>query len=150
MRLVLDTNVVVSALVWGGVPYGLIEAAASGEIELVTSPALLAELRDVLARVHLASRLAARRSDVDIAIGMYGGLAIGVSPLHVPRVVPGDADDDHVMAVAVAGSAEIVVSGDRHLLSMGSYQGIDIVTAAQALRRVTPPSPPNPSPPWPT
>ena len=50
MRLVLDTNVVVSALVWGGVPHKLIAAAAAGDIELVTSPALLAELHDVLGR----------------------------------------------------------------------------------------------------
>ena len=136
MRLVLDTNVVVSALIWGGVPYKLIEAAAAGDIELVTSPALLAELRDVLGREHLASRLAQQRSNVEQAFGFYGELAISVSPLTTPRVVPDDVDDDHVIAAAVAGSAEIVVSGDRHLLSLGSHQGISIVNAAETLRRV--------------
>jgi len=55
VRLVLDTNVVVSAVVWGGMPYKLIEAAAAGDVELVTSAALLAELRNVLGRGHLAS-----------------------------------------------------------------------------------------------
>ena len=136
MRLVLDTNVVVSALIWGGTPYKLIGAAAAGDIELVTSPALLAELRDVLGRQHLASRLAARRSSVEQAIGFYGELAVSVSPLSTPRVVPNDVDDDHVIAAAVAGSAEIVVSGDRHLLSMGNHQSISIVNAAEAVRRV--------------
>jgi len=52
VRLVLDTNVVVSALVWGGTPYKLLQAATVGGVELVTSPALLAELRGVLAREH--------------------------------------------------------------------------------------------------
>ena len=137
MRIVLDTNVVVSALIWGGVPYKLIEAAAAGDIELVTSPALLAELRDVLGREHLASRLAAQRSSALQAIGFYGELAISVSPLSTPRVVPNDIDDDHVIAAAVAGSADIVVSGDRHLLSMGGHQGIGIVNAAEAVRRLT-------------
>jgi uncharacterized protein len=120
----------------GGVPHKLIEAAAAGDIDLVTSPALLAELRDVLGREHLASRLAAQRSSVEQAIGFYGELAISVSPLTTPRVVPGDADDDHVIAAAIAGSAKIVVSGDRHLLGIGSHQGIGIVNAAEALGRV--------------
>ena len=104
MRLVLDTNIAVSALMWGGVPYRLIEAAAAGDVELVTSPALLAELRDVLGREHLASRLATQRSSVEQAIAFYADLAIRVSPLSTPRVVPGDVDDDHVIAAAVAGT----------------------------------------------
>lgn len=136
MRLVLDTNIVVSALVWGGVPYKLIEAAVAGDIELVTSPALLVELRDVLGRAHLASRLAHQRSTVELAIALYAELAIGVSPLSTPRVVPGDADDDHGIAAAVAGGANLVVSGDRHLLGIGTHQGISIVTAREAVEQL--------------
>lgn len=61
-----------------------------------------------------------------------------MSPLATPRVVPADADadDDHVIAAAVAGSAELVVSGDRHLLALGSHQGIDVVTVSDALGRI--------------
>jgi putative PIN family toxin of toxin-antitoxin system len=136
VRVVLDTNVVLSALAWGGTPYKLIEAAAAGDIELVTSPALLTELRDVLGRAHLASRLTQQRSTVEQAIALYAELAISVSPLATPRVVPGDVDDDHVIAAAVAAGAKIVVSGDRHLLGLGSHQGIAIVNAAEAVRRV--------------
>lgn len=136
MRLVLDTNVIISALLWGGVPYQLIEAAAAGEIEFVTSAALLAELRNVLGREHLSSRLAAQRSSVEQAIVFYGELAISVSPLSTPRVVPKDPDEDHVIAAAVASGAALVVSGDRHLLSMGNHQNIVIVNAADAIRRV--------------
>lgn len=58
MRVVLDTNVVVSGLIWGGQPYQLLRAATDGEVELFTSPLLLDELREVLAREHLVSRLA--------------------------------------------------------------------------------------------
>lgn len=136
MRVVLDTNVVVSALIWGGTPYTLLQAATDGDIELYTSPALLIELREVLAHQHLASRLAQQLSSVEQAIDFYGELAVSVSPLTTPRAVPGDADDDHVIAAALAAKADVVVSGDRHLLSMGGFEGLAIVTPAEAVTRI--------------
>ena len=137
MRLVLDTNVVVSALLWGGTPYRLVEAAAAGDIELATSPSLLAELGEVLGRRHLASRLIAQRSSVEQAIVLYGEMTLQVSPLDTPRVVAGDADDDQVIAAAVAAQADLIVTGDRrHLLPLGSHQGIAIVSPAEALQRL--------------
>ncbi len=137
MRVVLDTNVVVSALIWGGTPFRLIQAATAGEIELYTSPVLLAELRAVLSRGHLAARLVEQRSSVEEAIALYGELAIRVSPLNTPRVVPGDADDDHVVAAAVAARADLIVSGDKaHLIPLSSIDGISIVSPAQAVSLV--------------
>ena len=136
MRFVLDTNVVVSAVIWGGLPFRLLQAATDGDIELYTSPALVAELRAVLSREHLASRLARQPASVVEAIRFYGDLAISVSPLAVPRAVPRDADDDQVIAAAIAANADTIVTGDTDLLSMGSHQGIAIITAAQAVQRL--------------
>lgn len=60
-----------------------------------------------------------------------------VEPASVPRVVLGDVDDDQVIAAAVAARADLIVSGDRkHLLPLGSHQGIDIIDAAEAARRI--------------
>lgn len=56
-----------------------------------------------------------------------------VTPDLVPRVVMADADDDHVIAAAIAAQADIIVSGDRHLLTLGTHQDIRILTPAQAL-----------------
>ena len=134
MRVVLDTNVVVSALVWGGTPFKLLQAATDGIIDLYTSPVLWTELREVLAREHLASRLIAQQSSIEQAAGLYGELAIRVSPLTTPRVVANDPDDDHVIACAVAANAKSIVSGDKHLLAIESYQNISILSPAEALR----------------
>ena len=134
MRVVLDTNVVVSALVWGGTPLKLLQAATNGDIDLYTSPVLMAELGEVLGREHLASRLVRRHASVESAINLYGELAIRVSPLVVPRVVADDPDDDHVLAIAVAANAHLIVSGDKkHLLVIRSYQDMPIITVAKAV-----------------
>lgn len=136
MRFVLDTNVVVSALVWGGQPHRLIEAAAFGDIEIVTSPVLLDELRGVLARGHLASRLQSVHGTVERAVALYAELAIMVSPIETPRVVAADAADDHVVAAAVAAAAAAIVSGDKHLLLLGRHGAVEILKPADALLRI--------------
>lgn len=136
MRLVLDTNVVVSALIWGGLPERLLEFAAEGQVTLFTSPVLLTELRDVLAREHLASRLRQQRGSVFEAIQTYAELAVVMLPQATPRVVPTDADDDHVVACAIAACAHLIVTGDRDLLVLKHYEGIQIVTVAFALAQL--------------
>jgi putative PIN family toxin of toxin-antitoxin system len=136
VRIVLDTNVVVSALIWGGTPDRLVQMAIDGDIELCTSPELLSELQEVLLRAHLASRLGPRFASVAEAVALYGELAVSVSPTSAPRVVPDDADDDQVVAAAVAARVDLIVSGDRHLLVLGSHRTIRIVTPAEALRLI--------------
>jgi putative PIN family toxin of toxin-antitoxin system len=136
VQLVLDTNIVVSALIWGGTPYRLLQAATSGDIALFTSPVLLQELRDVLAREHLAARLRQKRASVEQAIGWYGELALCVTPLATPRVVLRDADDDHVIACAITAQVDAIVSGDNDLLSLTQYQGIAMLTPVQAIARI--------------
>ena len=64
-------------------------------------------------------------------------LAVMATPHQVPRVLPTDPDDDHVLAAALAGAADLIASGDkRDLLPMGSYAGIAIVTAQTAMERI--------------
>lgn len=133
MRVVLDTNVVVSALLWGGTPYRLIEAAVAGEIELFTSPALLAELVDVLGREHIAPKIEEHETSVEAVAILYGRLAKLAFPQSALPAVLGDPDDDRVIAAALAASADLLVSGDHGVLAIREHQGIRIVTATNAL-----------------
>lgn len=136
MRIVLDTNVVLSALLWRGTPYQLLDAIRSrSEAKLFTSPALLDELAEVLTRSAATKRLAVIGKSAREVLADSVEAAQVVEPEQVPRLVPEDADDDQVIAAAIAAGADCIVSGDADLLSMGSYQGIPILTAAQTVQR---------------
>jgi putative PIN family toxin of toxin-antitoxin system len=137
VRFVIDTNLLVSAIISTGLPRQLLDAARAGEFELCTSEILLAELLDVLGRGKFAVRLAQAGLSPKTLVDDLRGLAIVVTPAKVPRVVPTDPDDDHVLAAALAGAVDLIASGDRRdLLPLGSYAGIPIVTAREAMERI--------------
>lgn len=137
MRLVLDTNVVVAGLLWNGPPRRLIEAAARGEVELFGSAALLDELAHTLGYAKFARRIEGFGSSIAALMAQYTALVSLAAPAAAPRVVANDADDDHVIATAVAARAELIVTGDRkHLLPIGSHKGIAIVTAREVVERI--------------
>lgn len=138
MRIVLDTNVVLSALLWRGTPHHLLATIGQrSSIQLYSSTALLEELADVLTRPSATKRLALIGRSAREVLADYVEAIELVEPASVPRVVLGDVDDDQVIAASVAARADLIVSGDRkHLLPLGSHQGIDIVDAAEAVRRI--------------
>ena len=129
---------VLSALLWRGTPHHLLTAIGQrSSIQLHTSTALVEELADVLTRPSAAGRLALISRSAREVLADYIEAIELVEPASVPRVVAGDVDDDQVIAAAVAARADLIVSGDRkHLLPLGSHQGIDIVDAAEAVRGI--------------
>ena len=139
MRVVLDTNTLVSALLSPhGPPRCLLDHARAQIFQLCSSPVLMAELLDVVSREKFARRLAAAGVTPLGIVSEIRRLAVMAAPVSVPRVVANDPDDDHVLACALAAQADLIVSGDRHLLGLGgNYQGIVIVTPAQATQRIT-------------
>jgi putative PIN family toxin of toxin-antitoxin system len=138
VRVVLDTNTLVSAILSPlGPPRRLLDDARAQVFELCSSPVLMAELLDVVSREKFAKRLAAAELTPLGIVAEIRRLSVMAVPADVPRVVANDADDDHVLACAVSAHADLIVSGDRHLLSLGSdYQDIAIVTPAQAVQRI--------------
>ncbi len=141
MRIVADTNTVVSGLLWHGPPRQILEAARAGKIELFTSEPLLAELHDVLGRAKFITRLAFSGTTSEALTIGYRGLATVIEPATIGAVVHDDPDDDAVLACAVAASASMIVSGDKHLLNLASYQGIPILRASDALVQILRDSP---------
>lgn len=87
-------QIIQAVLLWGGTPFKLLELATEGNLTLYTSPALIAELREVLNRDHLARRLAKQHIAIEEAIRPYEDLCIAVTPPTTPRAVPNDIDDD--------------------------------------------------------
>lgn len=138
MRIVLDTNVVVSALLWRGTPHRLLTMIGQrADLELCSSATLVEELADVLTRPFAVGRLALIGATARDVLADYVEAIELVEAPDVPRVVAGDADDDQVIAAAVAARADLIVSGDRkHLLPLGSHRGIAIVDATAAFGRI--------------
>jgi uncharacterized protein len=138
MRLVLDTNVVVSGLLWHGPPRQVVDAARAGKVSLFTTPALLEELQDVLGRPKFAKRLAEAGVTSETLILGYAALAALVQPADIEAVIAADPDDDAVLACAVTAQAEAIASGDPHLLQLGQFHGIPVVNPAQVLALLMP------------
>lgn len=136
MRIVADTNVIVSAFLWGGTPRRLLDAVEAQRLELFTSRALITELEDVLSREKFAAQLRQTRFTSAFLLARYTQLATLIAPAEVAVPELRDPKDIHVLACALAARAEAIVSGDDDLRVLGSYQGIPVLSPADCLRRL--------------
>jgi len=130
-RIVLDTNVLLSAFGWRGSPFEILRRTLQGQFRLLISPALLEELQRVLAypKFHF--------SEIDIArflLTISEGAEIVFAPPHL-SVVAQDPADDRVLECALAGAAQFIVSGDLHLKDLKSFQDIPVLSPAEFLQR---------------
>jgi putative PIN family toxin of toxin-antitoxin system len=132
LKAVFDTNVLISAFVFpGGAPEFAYREALSGRLTLVTSPPLLAELARVL-----ADKFGWEQAMVQTAVGQVARIGTVVRPTEALSVINEDPDDDRVLEAAREGSADVIVSGDRHLLRLGSWESIRIVRIAELLEEL--------------
>ena len=116
LTVVIDPNVLVSAFVSElGVPYALVSAWVARRFELVVSPELLAELREVLSRDKF--RRYGSDAEVEVFLRRFATARLVADP-PAQRIVAADPDDDYLMALARCAKADYVASGDRHLTQL--------------------------------
>lgn len=123
-RVVLDSNVLISALHFGGKPEELLLLANQGGIELFVSPYIL----DETARI-LKTKLAWKEREVQAILKLLKEIATGVDPKLTVDVISVDKADNHILACALEAHADFLVTGDkRHLLPLKHYRGTQILT----------------------
>jgi putative PIN family toxin of toxin-antitoxin system len=127
LRVIVDTNVLMSAIFFGGTPARILQAWHGATIVLVLSPEIIDEY------VRVAERLSARYPGVNVqrilALIVQNAEVVHGNPL--PVAVCEDADDDKFLACAVAANVEVIVSGDKKLRAASGYAGIRVVTPRQ-------------------
>lgn len=123
MKVVLDTNVLISAVFFGGLPFQILQAWKDGKVELVLSHEIVEEylrVGEILEKDHPGIVV----SPV-LELVIQNSILCNAAPLAIP--VCEDPDDDKFLACALAGGCSVIVSGDKHLLKLSEFQGIEIL-----------------------
>lgn len=126
MRIVCDTNVVVSGILFGGHSRTILMAVAQGRVEAFTSPSLLHELREVLQR----RKFRLNPEQVETVMELVRESFTCVTSGAAFSVIADDPDDDRVLEAAYASHASVIVSGDRHLLTLGTWRSVRVLAPA--------------------
>ena len=138
MRVIVDTNVWVSGLLWRGMSWKLLRLAEAGAIELCMTPTMLVELAEVLSYERLQTRL----EQLGLTPAELVAYALNLATIfEVPDgdpIVVTDPDDDIFLHCAVVAGAAFVVSGDHHLLDLGEYADIPILKVRDFLTQEFP------------
>lgn len=136
MRIVADTNIVVSGLLFGGLPLRVLEAGRSWIVELCTSQALLDEFAEVIERPNVDRKFAETGISRRRMVSDYADISTLITPTNLGGQISRDPDDDEVIACALAADCELIVTGDNDLLVLKEFQGIAIVTAGDFLKEL--------------
>ena len=123
MRIVLDTNVFISGIFFSGPPYEILKAWRDGRVQILLSPSILDEYQRVGAELALLFREVDLREFLDL-LTVQAEIVLAPS---LPPVIRDDPSDDKFLEAAVAGNASCIISGDKHLLTLSEFQGIQIL-----------------------
>ena len=131
MRIVIDTNVIASAVFFGGRPYQLLRYIMEDYVEVVASKEIVDEYEEIILRLQQKYPAITTKIPFHDILAKLEIIRVS-SDIHVSR----DPDDDKFISCAVDGKCLYIVSGDSDLLSIGKYEGIEILTVADFLDRL--------------
>ena len=131
MRIVVDTNVIASAVYFGGKPYDLLKLIMEEKVSAIVSKEIVDEYEEILARLQHKFPKLSKSIPFQEIVGKLTVINVS-SDIHICR----DPDDDKFISCAVDGRCIYIVSGDNDLLSLKDYDGIEIITVAQFFERL--------------
>lgn len=135
MRIVIDTNVAISGLLWYGAPNQILKWAREGLLKIVSCEETTAELRRIIEYEKFTQRLSVLGFSQAEVLAYFMNLVFHVpSPEFIPEKILEDPFDNFFLALASENTARLIVSGDKHLLTLEEYSGIQIVTPSEACR----------------
>ncbi len=129
-HIVLDTNVLISALLFGGPPRAILEMILAGSVDCSLSLPILEELRGVLHR----PKFGLSSEQAMAVVEELSALCAIVAPSEQISAIRADPDDDRILECALEARAGIIISGDAHLLDLGVYEGIHIMKPSEFLQ----------------
>ena len=132
MKVVADTNVVISGLLWGGPPNQILKWARDGLLDIIVCEETTVEVRRIIQYKRFSKKL----SDLDISsnevFSYFMNLSIfAPTPKIIPEVIHEDGFDNIFLALASENKVHLIISGDKHLLDLKTYEGIEIVKPAE-------------------
>ena len=129
IRAVLDTNTIVSrTIVIHGIPYRILRAARAQRFTLVTSQAIINEVLRVLSRDRVRRKYGLTAADIELVRHFLENDAVLTTLMTEVHGVATHPEDDLILATAASGGADYLVTGDRQLQNLGTYQGITILS----------------------
>lgn len=137
LKVVLDTNVFVSSLlVKVGLPAQILNAWRERKLILAVSSSIIAEIHAILSYTHIRRKYEVSKEEIDELITLLEQDSLLVhSNTKIIDTIAKDPSDDKVLVCATEAKVDFIVSGDRHLLDLGIYQGIPILTARQFIEQ---------------
>lgn len=127
MRIVIDTNVLISGIFWGGIPAEIVHSWTDGRCKVICSAEIIAEYGEILKRVNPGFE----PSELDKILSFLISRSEIVQPAHWFKIVPEDPGDDKFIDCAFHGQADAIISGDKHLLQLEKFGPIRILSPSE-------------------